>query len=430
MDVLKDKHPDYRKLRQSMVDTADRASRCPCTARARRRAQRAARGLPARRPARVRLRGLAAADRGRADDLAALHRRADDRGAAAARRRDGARDRHRLGLRGGGARRRSPARSTRSSATAQLADKAAATLARRASTTCTCCTATARSAGPSTRPYDAIVVAAGGPSVPEALKQQLKIGGRLVIPVGEDPRAAGTRARHAASPSDEFETEELLDVRFVPLVGAEGWTPDRPDDQPRPAARCHAGAARRRRLARSIAVVCEAVHGHRFGRPRAAARAHRRCARRADRRGDARHVRVLSHARAHHARADRAQGLRLRRDRGRLAGRGARRPLRAPREVPAVRSGRRSRASRPGCGATTRRASSWTGCAQRNAGARAHERRAAFYGLDLYSLLHARSARCSAISTTSTRTPRASRGCATVASRPGRRDPATYGQLR
>ena len=38
-------------------------------------------------------------------------------------------------------------------------------------------------------PYDAIVVAAGGPSVPDALKQQLKIGGRLVIPVGVDPRA-------------------------------------------------------------------------------------------------------------------------------------------------------------------------------------------------------------------------------------------------
>ena len=42
---------------------------------------------------------------------------------------------------------------------------------------------------PEHAPYDAIVVAAGGPQVPEALKQQLKIGGRLVIPVGADPRA-------------------------------------------------------------------------------------------------------------------------------------------------------------------------------------------------------------------------------------------------
>ena len=37
-------------------------------------------------------------------------------------------------------------------------------------------------------PYDAIIVAAGGPDVPDSLKQQLKIGGRLVIPVGADPR--------------------------------------------------------------------------------------------------------------------------------------------------------------------------------------------------------------------------------------------------
>ncbi len=38
---------------------------------------------------------------------------------------------------------------------------------------------------PEQAPYDAIVVAAGGPAVPESLKQQLKIGGRLVMPVGE-----------------------------------------------------------------------------------------------------------------------------------------------------------------------------------------------------------------------------------------------------
>ncbi len=38
-------------------------------------------------------------------------------------------------------------------------------------------------------PYDAIIVAAGGPAVPDTLKQQLKIGGRLVIPVGSDLRA-------------------------------------------------------------------------------------------------------------------------------------------------------------------------------------------------------------------------------------------------
>ena len=41
---------------------------------------------------------------------------------------------------------------------------------------------------PDHAPYDAIVVAAGGPEVPESLKAQLKIGGRLVIPVGIDRR--------------------------------------------------------------------------------------------------------------------------------------------------------------------------------------------------------------------------------------------------
>src|SRR6185312_9266577 len=41
---------------------------------------------------------------------------------------------------------------------------------------------------PEHAPYDAIVVAAGGPQVPESLKQQLKVGGRLVIPIGADQR--------------------------------------------------------------------------------------------------------------------------------------------------------------------------------------------------------------------------------------------------
>jgi protein-L-isoaspartate(D-aspartate) O-methyltransferase len=41
---------------------------------------------------------------------------------------------------------------------------------------------------PEHAPYDAIIVAAGGPKIPDALKHQLKIGGRLVIPVGDDPK--------------------------------------------------------------------------------------------------------------------------------------------------------------------------------------------------------------------------------------------------
>ncbi|MCP4317715.1 MAG: protein-L-isoaspartate(D-aspartate) O-methyltransferase [Hyphomicrobiales bacterium] len=75
-------------------------------------------------------------------------------------------------------------------------------------------------------PYDAIVVAAGGPQVPESLKTQLRVGGRLLIPVGIDPRAQEL-VRVTRTGEDEYRTEDIADVRFVPLVGAEGWAPER-----------------------------------------------------------------------------------------------------------------------------------------------------------------------------------------------------------
>ena len=71
-------------------------------------------------------------------------------------------------------------------------------------------------------PYDAIVVAAGGPEVPESLKAQLKIGGRLVIPVGADLRIQQL-VRVTRITELQYKTEDIADVRFVPLVGAEGW---------------------------------------------------------------------------------------------------------------------------------------------------------------------------------------------------------------
>ena len=71
-------------------------------------------------------------------------------------------------------------------------------------------------------PYDAIVVAAGGPEVPESLKSQLKIGGRLVIPVGAD-RAFQELVRVTRLSELRYKTEDIADVRFVPLLGAEGW---------------------------------------------------------------------------------------------------------------------------------------------------------------------------------------------------------------
>jgi len=75
---------------------------------------------------------------------------------------------------------------------------------------------------PDHAPFDAIVVAAGGPEVPEPLKQQLAIGGRLVIPVGTSLRTQKlTRVRRVTE--HEYEQEDLGDVRFVPLIGAAGW---------------------------------------------------------------------------------------------------------------------------------------------------------------------------------------------------------------
>lgn len=75
---------------------------------------------------------------------------------------------------------------------------------------------------PERAPYDAIIVAAGGPSVPEALKAQLKIGGRLVIPTGEQ-RDSHTLLKVTRVSETDYRTEDLGGVRFVPLVGQQGW---------------------------------------------------------------------------------------------------------------------------------------------------------------------------------------------------------------
>lgn len=71
-------------------------------------------------------------------------------------------------------------------------------------------------------PYDAIIVAAGGPSVPSSLKEQLRVGGRLVIPVGRDQRVQEL-VRVTRTSETEYASEDLADVRFVPLLGEEGW---------------------------------------------------------------------------------------------------------------------------------------------------------------------------------------------------------------
>jgi protein-L-isoaspartate(D-aspartate) O-methyltransferase len=75
---------------------------------------------------------------------------------------------------------------------------------------------------PEHAPFDAIVVSAGGPQVPESLKPQLRIGGRLVMPVGSD-RTNQDLVRVSRLSETKFKTEQIADVRFVPLIGEEGW---------------------------------------------------------------------------------------------------------------------------------------------------------------------------------------------------------------
>jgi protein-L-isoaspartate(D-aspartate) O-methyltransferase len=75
---------------------------------------------------------------------------------------------------------------------------------------------------PEHAPYDAIIVAAGGPKVPDSLKAQLKLGGRMVIPIGPDTRSQEL-VRITRISEHEYRREDLADVRFVPLLGHEGW---------------------------------------------------------------------------------------------------------------------------------------------------------------------------------------------------------------
>lgn len=70
-------------------------------------------------------------------------------------------------------------------------------------------------------PYDAILVTAGAPSVPEALLFQLKIGGKLVIPVGDND--VQKMMRITRKEEKRFTQEEFENFSFVPLLGKNGW---------------------------------------------------------------------------------------------------------------------------------------------------------------------------------------------------------------
>jgi protein-L-isoaspartate(D-aspartate) O-methyltransferase len=76
---------------------------------------------------------------------------------------------------------------------------------------------------PEKGPFGAIIVSASGSHIPEVLLQQLEVGGRLVMPVGE-PHEVQKLLKVTRASEDEYEQEELGAVRFVPLIGAHAWT--------------------------------------------------------------------------------------------------------------------------------------------------------------------------------------------------------------
>ncbi|SIT35940.1 Protein-L-isoaspartate O-methyltransferase 1 [Paraburkholderia piptadeniae] len=71
-------------------------------------------------------------------------------------------------------------------------------------------------------PFDAIIAAAGGPDVPPAWRDQLAMGGRLVMPIGTH-RERQRLVKLARASATQFDEEDLGEVHFVPLIGEQGW---------------------------------------------------------------------------------------------------------------------------------------------------------------------------------------------------------------
>ncbi|MGF6367596.1 protein-L-isoaspartate(D-aspartate) O-methyltransferase [Paraburkholderia sp. RAU6.4a] len=71
-------------------------------------------------------------------------------------------------------------------------------------------------------PYNAIIAAAGGPRVPRALRMQLAVGGRLVMPVGSS-QSRQRLVKIVRRDEHDYDEDAFGDVRFVPLVGDDGW---------------------------------------------------------------------------------------------------------------------------------------------------------------------------------------------------------------
>jgi protein-L-isoaspartate(D-aspartate) O-methyltransferase len=77
---------------------------------------------------------------------------------------------------------------------------------------------------PEEAPFDAILVSAGAPEIPRPLLDQMAIGARMIVPVGDDPTAQDL-LRVVRTGPQQYEREWLTGVRFVPLIGEAGWKP-------------------------------------------------------------------------------------------------------------------------------------------------------------------------------------------------------------
>ena len=104
---------------------------------------------------------------------------------------------------------------------------------------------------PEHAPYDVIIVAAGGPQIPKPLLEQLRVGGRLVMPVGSSSSRGQELIRVTRVAEERYEEENLGEVQFVPLIGAQGWADE--------SARNPARASRGDSVAKLIREVAEPI---------------------------------------------------------------------------------------------------------------------------------------------------------------------------
>jgi protein-L-isoaspartate(D-aspartate) O-methyltransferase len=107
---------------------------------------------------------------------------------------------------------------------------------------------------PDAAPFNAILVAAASPQVPHSLKEQLAVGGRLIVPVCAD-RWNQTLRKITRTSETQFHEEDLGGVRFVPLIGSQGWS----EDGTRSATNHVPGKSREHTLPEMIAVAAEAL---------------------------------------------------------------------------------------------------------------------------------------------------------------------------